>query len=511
MSSLTLDITADPEEFEEAVAEFTSRRVVSREEADTIEEYARRRAWWISGVAQMDVVQDVHDSIAEALRKGTSFEEWKKTAGPKLEQAWGRKDSARIQLIFRNASMQAYNAGRWEQMRAPHVLAVRPFGMLDVVDDEHTSDICEKFIHPPVILPLDDPRWQRLNPPFHHGCRTGIRTLRRSVAEAKGITQGTPDLEIAEGWGYPPTITEPPKPSERAHQPDPDVQLEMALKAGKDARKRKPKVIAQKPEHTPEHWEPQYRARYGDAGRPLAYGRALFERSKALSVDQARTKLRPFVASGVPGAQAADAFLAASGASDSQIAYGKLVAEHLATCGGADPKVTRTRGRLANAAKGVDAFYRAWSSPRLQFPGGKIRWQYSRLRGQFGWSPGDLTGSGAIRCNGGIAVSVHEFGHAVEIGSPTVQKAIQSFLSARTAGEQVESLSKLCPGCGYRWGELARPDKLASAYMGKVVPAPASELFSTSVGWLAGGEGALILEKDPESLHLIIGILSGWL
>lgn len=511
MSSLTLDITADPEEFEEAVAEFLSRRVVSRAEADTIEEYARRRAWWISGVAQMDVVQDVHDSITEALRKGTSFEEWKKTAGPKLEQAWGRKDSARIQLIFRNASMQAYNAGRWEQMQAPHVRAVRPFGMLDVVDDSRTSDVCRKFLSPPVILPLDDPRWQRLNPPFHHGCRTGIRTLRREVAERKGITQGTPDLEVDEGWGYPPNLTEPPKPSERKNPPDPDVQVEMASKAGKDARKRKPKVITQKPEHTPEHWEPHYRAQYGDAGRPMAYGRALFERSKVLSVDEARAKLRPFVASGIPGSHAADAFLAADGASDSQIAYGKLVAEHLATGGGADPKVTHTRGRLAPAAKAVDAFYRSWASPRLQFPGSKIQWKYWTRRGEFGWMPGDLTGNGTIRCNGGVAVSVHEFGHSVEIGSPAIQKAIQAFLAKRTAGESAELLPKLAPGCGYGWREFARPDKLASSYMGKVVPAPASELFSTSVGWLAAGDGVLILEKDPESLQLIIGILSGWL
>lgn len=243
MSTIDMDMTSDPVEFTEAIEDFTARRVVTREEADALSEYARRRVWWISGVAQMDVVNDVQESIADAIRKGTPFEDWKKEIGSKIENAWGRKDSFRIETIWRNATTSAYNAGREEQMNEPHIVAVRPYQMLDVVDDARTSEICVKFIEPPVILPADDPRWFRLSPPFHHRCRTGKRSLRRSVAEKKGITTELPDLEIQDGWGISPRLTEPPKPSERDVPPDPELHVECMVKGGKDLRDRKAVTI----------------------------------------------------------------------------------------------------------------------------------------------------------------------------------------------------------------------------------------------------------------------------
>lgn len=243
MSTIDMDMTADPDEFREAVDEFASRRIVTRKEADTLEAYARKRAWWISGVAQMDVVNDVHESIVEAMRKGTSFEDWKKEIGPKIENAWGREDSFRIQTIWRNATSSAYNAGRIDQMSEPHIVSVRPYWMLDVVDDLHTSTTCKPFLTPPVILPSSDPWWFTHSPPLHHRCRSGIRSLRQSVAEKKGILGTAPAVDIPDGWGVDPRQAEPPKPSERDTQPDPELAVECMVKAGKDYRDRKPVTI----------------------------------------------------------------------------------------------------------------------------------------------------------------------------------------------------------------------------------------------------------------------------
>lgn len=241
--TLELDMTADPMEFEEAVTEFAARRVITREEADRLSDYARKRAWWISGVAQMDVANDAHESIAEAMRKGTPFEEWKKSARGKIEREWGRKDSPRLQLIFRNATTSAYNAGRLEQMEEPHIVAVRPYKMLHVVDDLRTSDVCHPFVSPPVVLPWDHPRWLTLSPPLHHGCRSGIRSLRASKAEKLGIMTEAPAVEIKDGWGLHPGITEPPKPSERNVSPDPDLMVANATKAGDYEHRTKPVTI----------------------------------------------------------------------------------------------------------------------------------------------------------------------------------------------------------------------------------------------------------------------------
>jgi hypothetical protein len=244
----SFDMTADPAAFDEAVAEFASRRVVSREEADTLDAYARKRAWWISGVAQMDIANDAHESLLAAIRDGIPFDEWQKTAGPKLEAAWGKPNTWRLLVIYRNATTSAYNAGRLEQMEEPHITAVRPFKMLEVVDDGHTCEICGQFIEPKIILPWDDPWWVWHSPQFHHACRCGVRSLRRKVAEKFGITSGPPviQVQIPDGWGLKPNLAEPPKPSERIKPPDPDLQLEAAVKAGKDLRERKPVEIPQR-------------------------------------------------------------------------------------------------------------------------------------------------------------------------------------------------------------------------------------------------------------------------
>jgi SPP1 gp7 family putative phage head morphogenesis protein len=242
---LSLDMTSDPSEFTEAVEEFSKRRVISKAEADTLEAYARRRAWWIAGVAQMDVANDAHQSIIEAMRDGVPFEDWKKKAGAAIEAEWGRKDSARLQLIFRNATTQAYNAGRLEQMEQPHIAAVRPYKMLDVVQDTRTSDTCRKYTNPEVVLPWDDPFWLTHSPPLHHGCRSGIRSLRRGPAERQGVTkpEDLPDNPIPEGWGFHPSRTVPPTPSERKNPPDPELQLMAAVKGGKYLRESKPVKI----------------------------------------------------------------------------------------------------------------------------------------------------------------------------------------------------------------------------------------------------------------------------
>jgi hypothetical protein len=105
--SVAFDMSSDPGEFTEATEAFSGRRIISREEADLLEGYARQRAFWISGVAQMDVVNDAHNSLLPAIKNGTSFRDWKKEIGPKLEKAWGSKDSARLSTIYQNATLQA--------------------------------------------------------------------------------------------------------------------------------------------------------------------------------------------------------------------------------------------------------------------------------------------------------------------------------------------------------------------------------------------------------------------
>jgi SPP1 gp7 family putative phage head morphogenesis protein len=236
VTKLTLDMTADPSEFTEACEDFATRKQITRTEADLLDAYARRRSFWITGVAQMDILNDVQKSILSAMKSGESIQSWRKSIRETLYQQWGTRDAARLDTVFINATMQGYNAGRWQQAKAPHVRAVRPYAMFDGVEDSRQTEICAECND--TILPVGDPWWDSHSPQLHHRCRSGIRTLRADTANKLGLTMVPPQPKIIGSWGVNPLLAEPPKPGQRTIKPDSALLAELYRKASKDASRK---------------------------------------------------------------------------------------------------------------------------------------------------------------------------------------------------------------------------------------------------------------------------------
>lgn len=162
------EATADPERFEPAIEWFRSRVPMTREMVDALGGYSGSRAWTITGVAQLNIVQDVHESLARAIEKGTPLKQWQDEIEKTLTDAWGRQNAPRIETIYRNATQQALNAGRWREMQDPDIKAIRPFGFFDAIDDLKTSDFCRRWNK--TVLPLDEFAKRRACPQCHHRC-----------------------------------------------------------------------------------------------------------------------------------------------------------------------------------------------------------------------------------------------------------------------------------------------------------------------------------------------------
>lgn len=233
---------AADDEFDRAEAWFSSRIVLSDDQRERIPFDARSRAFWIAGVAQLDMVQDVRNAIAAALRNGTGLAEFQKAVDAQLASAWGKSDPHRIGLIFRNACQTAYNAARWEQMTQPSVLLVRPFWMFDAIKDGRTSAIC--LLCGGTILPADDPWWDTHQCPLHHHCRSSIRNLTRREAERRGITAEYPrtdkgELVVADpGFGLSPKLAQEWRPAPGSR--DADLMAELERKRADLARSPAP-------------------------------------------------------------------------------------------------------------------------------------------------------------------------------------------------------------------------------------------------------------------------------
>jgi SPP1 gp7 family putative phage head morphogenesis protein len=197
-------VSANPDRFDEAIEWFEKRLPVTRAQLAKLSKAARNRAWWISGVAQLDVVDQVQRSILKAIETGIPFEEWQGKIEAALTKAWGMKDSARVETIFRNATQHAYNAGRIKQLKEPSIAKTRPYWEFDAIDDQRLSPICRAANG--TILPADDPWWKTHTPLLHHRCRSRIRALRTEQALRKGVTRKPTDTEAQDGFGKTPEL-----------------------------------------------------------------------------------------------------------------------------------------------------------------------------------------------------------------------------------------------------------------------------------------------------------------
>lgn len=123
--------------------------------------------------------------------------------------------------------------------------------------------------------------------------------------------------------------------------------------------------------------------------------------------------------------------------------------------------------------------------------------------------------------NGSISISpddfvdtiVHELAHNIEYQrGPEWRKKRIAFYEKRTKGEELQKLRDLT-GEDYGDGELAKPDKFLTPYMGRLYDydSPdhsASEIITMGAEYL-WNDPATFLRDDPEYFHFIVGYLGG--
>jgi SPP1 gp7 family putative phage head morphogenesis protein len=213
--------TADPLAPKEAIAYFRKRVPLTDDDWSKLAEKNHHQAFRVAGVADLDVITDVWDALDNSLEKGEDFEAFKERVTDELERAWGGTVSNpgwRIETIFRTNLQSSYAAGRYQQATHPDTLKDRPYWMLDVVEDDRTSDICADLDEEigGKAIPADDPIWQKAYPPNHHACRSQVITLTEEEAREQGLLEDVPDpdeIEVDEDFA---------KLPDDGWEPDPD-------------------------------------------------------------------------------------------------------------------------------------------------------------------------------------------------------------------------------------------------------------------------------------------------
>jgi SPP1 gp7 family putative phage head morphogenesis protein len=171
-------------------------------------------AFTVAKMAQADLLADVQRSLAENLRTGATFEDWRKGIQPLLEARgwWGRKmmvDPAdgvaklvqlgsprRLEVIYDTNMRMAYASGQYE--RIEKLAPARPFLRYVAVLDGRTRPAHAEWNG--TILPIGDPWWDTHYPPCGWFCRCTVQQLSQRDLDRRGWTVTAPPASPTRGW-----------------------------------------------------------------------------------------------------------------------------------------------------------------------------------------------------------------------------------------------------------------------------------------------------------------------
>jgi SPP1 gp7 family putative phage head morphogenesis protein len=199
------DVSFDPVDAEEAIAWFGERLAMTRDELAIVADEIAKRAFFVSGVTQLDIVTQAWEAFDAALKNGTTLEQFKADVGDELERAWQGSVHApawRLETIFRTNTQSAYVAGRYKQATDPEVIADRPWWRFDAVLDDRVTTTCLKCNG--TVLPADSSWWKSHLPPLHFNCRSHFIALTPTQAKELGITKRPPKVDADQGFGAAP-------------------------------------------------------------------------------------------------------------------------------------------------------------------------------------------------------------------------------------------------------------------------------------------------------------------
>jgi len=199
------NVSFDPVDAAEAIAWFAERLVMTRDELDELEAQIARRAFFVSGVAQLDLVTQAWEAIDAAIKDGTTLDDFKADVGAALEDAWhGTVENPpwRLETMFRTNVQSAYVAGRYKQATDPEVISDRPYWLFDAILDSRTTEVCEKCNG--TIQPANSSWWKSHLPPLHFNCRSHFITLTEDQAKEHGISKSPPRASPDDGFGSAP-------------------------------------------------------------------------------------------------------------------------------------------------------------------------------------------------------------------------------------------------------------------------------------------------------------------
>ena len=184
--------------FEEAITFFRSKVKIPTERWNDLLENEHDFGFMVAGATKAELLTDFQTAIDAAISEGTTLETFRKEFDKIVaKHGWSYKGSRgwRTEVIYSTNVRTAYQAGRYQQMTDPDVLAYRPNWLY-----QHGDSIRPRLPHlawSGTVLPASDPWWLTHFTPNGWGCKCRIVALsdrdmkRRDLVMSKRPDDGT--------------------------------------------------------------------------------------------------------------------------------------------------------------------------------------------------------------------------------------------------------------------------------------------------------------------------------
>lgn len=174
-------VLARPVAPDAAIAFWQQRAKLTDAEAKALGTGAKHRAFYVTGLAQKDLVQSVSDGIQAALQSEETHADFKKRIADVIKsEGW---HSHQIENIFRTNMQTAYAAGRYAKMQA--VKASRPYWRYFTIEDKRRRP-SHAVLHG-MVYPADHEFWERNYTPNGFRCRCGVQSLSARQVQKMGL------------------------------------------------------------------------------------------------------------------------------------------------------------------------------------------------------------------------------------------------------------------------------------------------------------------------------------
>lgn len=198
----------------DAIEYFKGRGYQVSENALDAWQAAQNKAFTVTGIARLDVLQDIKGALDRSLAGGTTFSTFKGDLQQTLAaRGWTRLGNglhadtetaevgahlpgSRLRTIFRTNMQSALMAGKHRQMTDQ--VDIAPYWQYVAVMDRRTRPT-----HAAAngrVFRADDPFWKTHYPPCGFNCRCGVRALSQAMVDARGldVLDGSDHLERTE-------------------------------------------------------------------------------------------------------------------------------------------------------------------------------------------------------------------------------------------------------------------------------------------------------------------------